>query len=233
MSAPKSSVLKLIVEEETLRLKCEGWSFAEIAAWLNQQLEASFGTARVYVSRSSCRRALKRAMSRLDKVDSQESGRLDFERCEAVYKAVATRAMRGDVEAAQVALRALRVKAEIRATNFAPASRERQDMQRGYAEGKGRETSIELTRMHARVSERRTNSTNRSAESKSNMPIDEENWKKLWEEFRSDHRLLEYYKVSSKEIEWLRGTAFFGQLNQKRDFIFLLQQLRAGLRKNE
>ena len=228
MSAPRSAVLKLIIEDETFRLNREGWSFAEIAAWLNQQLEDSFGM--LGLSPNCCRRALKRAMTRLDKVDSQESGRMDWERCEAVYKAVARRAMRGEIDAARVALGALRVKAEIKAAYFAPMSSEWQDTQLGHAEGEAKKASIELTRMRAQIYELNSGRANRSTE---NPNGDEEEWQEGWEEFRCDHRLLEAHKVTSKELEWLQSTAFLGQLKEKRDFLFLLQQLRAGFKKHE
>ncbi len=124
VSELSARAIRTLVEEETLLLKRAGWSFREIAAWLNQMAMSdgpeSSSTLRLpsdfRTSPADCRKALKRALKRNRTMTLREMCLLDSERCEGLYKALARKAMNGDPLAAEAAIRVLEFRAALHAT---------------------------------------------------------------------------------------------------------------------
>ena len=136
-SPPREVSAKFIalwIEDETVHRVVErGWSFAEVAALLNQMagsgdLERSLQMRFPYrfrVSPKDCRAALGRALRHLLAPGKDDTRRMDVYRCELIFKSLASKALAGDTSAAEAAAQVLQRKAIIDWLYAARAERSR------------------------------------------------------------------------------------------------------------
>lgn len=114
--------IALWIEDETVcRVVERGWSFAQVAALLNQMassgdIERSLGMCfpqGFRVSPEDCRTALGRTLRRLLTPGKDDTRRMDVYRCELMFRSLASKALTGDPSAAEAAARVLQRKAVI------------------------------------------------------------------------------------------------------------------------
>lgn len=54
--------------------------------------------------------------------------------------------------------------------------------------------------------------------------------RELWEQFSDDAALLRRHRVTAEELDALKRVALLGDVRSKRDFLFILGQIRRGWR---
>lgn len=118
------SVIARWVEAEVIRRKQMGVSFHAIAEQLTQigrgeaEPLVAFPPGLVFppdyrINENACGRAFRNGFARLPNLEAEEMRKLDTERCEDIYRGLATGIMRGEPGSGAVAIRALAHKATI------------------------------------------------------------------------------------------------------------------------